>query len=641
MQLYEYLPFFVSNTKEFKELYKVLQPEADNLFTETDNRLKDMFVLGSSEEGTKHYEKIVSITPKLTDSLEKRQLDILAIYNEVPPFTYERLEEILTSTLGANNFKIKLDLENYFLEILLKRDKAPFESQINAMLERIVPVNIVLRYSIDWNKWKDLKPFKWSTMSTATWKEARESEEFNSMDEIQYITKEIFDEKLEQKLDTQVYNSDKSTFQLESDENLDTNNKTIVGAINELNTKIGDENGNIVSNDLLEVHYQPNNKYIKIGSTDNSKDNKNFTAIAIGKNALKSINKEHSSTKIDNVDNIAIGGGTLENLSIGDQNIYASYANIAIGSNTLNKLNSNNTNGYEAYANIAIGSNSLSELSTGGHNISIGVNSLSKVTGDDSNNISIGYNSASYASNYSDCVMIGNTNDVFAKGEYDNNVVIGNSAMYSSSSFSDSVIIGTNSTKYVKGNNFFVIGSNVYNNYATDGVDITNTGTLGNDKITHIKANVTAFTALSDKRTKRDIVPADLDICLENVKKIPLSYYAYKKECSNQYDEHKLGWLAQDVQIVFPKSVQAISRAFNKLDEKGNPIIIKKKIRTLNEQGIEVDQEQEVVDQYIIDDCLELTPDQMLPTLWGAVQNLINKIENLEEEIKVLKNKQK
>lgn len=181
MQLYEYLPFFVSNTKEFKELHKVLQPEVDNLFTETDNRLKDMFVLGCSEYATKRYEKIVSITPKFTDSLEKRQLDILAIYNEVPPFTYERLEEMLSSLLGQDGFKIYLDIPKYYLKVTLNRDNQQFAKQVNDMLERIAPVNITLDYSIDWNTWGDLKIFNWKSLSSATWKEAREDEKYNSI----------------------------------------------------------------------------------------------------------------------------------------------------------------------------------------------------------------------------------------------------------------------------------------------------------------------------------------------------------------------------------------------------------------------------------------------------------------------------
>ncbi len=181
MQLYDYLPFFVYNTKEFKELFKILQPKIDSLFIETDKILTDMFVLGCSEYATKRYEKIVGIMPKLTDSLEKRQLDILAIYNEVPPFTYERLEEMLEALLGKDGFKMSLDIPSYYLKIVLKRDKLQFIKQVNDMLERIVPVNIILDYSIDWNTWSDLKPFTWGTLLSATWKEVREDERFNTI----------------------------------------------------------------------------------------------------------------------------------------------------------------------------------------------------------------------------------------------------------------------------------------------------------------------------------------------------------------------------------------------------------------------------------------------------------------------------
>lgn len=182
MQLADYIPFFVANTKEFKELHKVLQPEVDSLFKEADNRLIDMFVLGSSPYATVRYEKIVGIVPKLTDSLYKRQLDILAIYNEVPPFTYERLEEILISLLGIGGFKIQLDIEKFYLKVILSKENLQYEKQVNDILERIVPVNITLDYEVDWNTWGDLKAFTWEEISNATWKQAREDEKFNSIE---------------------------------------------------------------------------------------------------------------------------------------------------------------------------------------------------------------------------------------------------------------------------------------------------------------------------------------------------------------------------------------------------------------------------------------------------------------------------
>lgn len=181
MLLKEYLPSFVADTKEFKELHKVCQPEVNNLFNESNNRLIDMFVLGCSEYATKRYEKIVGTIPKLTDTLEKRQLDILAIYNEVPPFTYERLFEMLTSLLGVDGFKIYLDIPKFYLKVTLSKKNIQFKNQVNDMLERIVPVNIILDYDIDWNTWGDLKPFTWGKMYTATWKEAKEDERFNSI----------------------------------------------------------------------------------------------------------------------------------------------------------------------------------------------------------------------------------------------------------------------------------------------------------------------------------------------------------------------------------------------------------------------------------------------------------------------------
>ena len=181
MQLYEYLPFFVYNTKEFKELHKVLQPEIDNLFLESENRLIDMFVLGSSEYATRRYEKIVGIIPKLSDTLRKRQIDVLAIYNEVPPFTYERLIEMLTSILGVDGFKIELNIKKFTLKVILKRDKLPYFNAVNDMLERIVPVNILLNYGVDFNTWGDLKPFTWKKVGEYTWLQALTEEELNSI----------------------------------------------------------------------------------------------------------------------------------------------------------------------------------------------------------------------------------------------------------------------------------------------------------------------------------------------------------------------------------------------------------------------------------------------------------------------------
>lgn len=180
MLLNDYLPTFIANTKEFQELFKVLQPKINELYEKGDNILKDMFVLGSSEEATKRYEKIVGIVPKLSDSLIKRQLDILAIYNEVPPFTEDRLKELLTSLLGEDGFTFSIDIQTYTVKVVLNRKKLEFLNEVNDMLERVVPMNMIIDYKVDKNIWLDLTTFKWAELKDATWEEAREDDRFNS-----------------------------------------------------------------------------------------------------------------------------------------------------------------------------------------------------------------------------------------------------------------------------------------------------------------------------------------------------------------------------------------------------------------------------------------------------------------------------
>jgi hypothetical protein len=63
----------------------------------------------------------------------------------------------------------------------------------------------------------------------------------------------------------------------------------------------------------------------------------------------------------------------------------------------------------------------------------------------------------------------------------------------------------------------------------------------------------------SDERVKEDIVLADLDLCYDNVKKIPLKHFKWKYEHFDDeqiYDRRKLGWIAQDVEKVFKKAVR-------------------------------------------------------------------------------------
>jgi|694.fasta_scaffold03561_2 hypothetical protein len=124
------------------------------------------------------------------------------------------------------------------------------------------------------------------------------------------------------------------------------------------------------------------------------------------------------------------------------------------------------------------------------------------------------------------------------------------------------------------------------------------------------KLSSSTWTISSDIRLKKDIINADLNLCYNNIKNLPLKRYTWKNEIySNDQinDRSKLGWIADDVELIFPNSVKKIN-AFG------------------------------------YDDCKSLNNDQVIVTLYGAIQKLIiiseeknNIIKNLENQYNSLK----
>lgn len=110
----------------------------------------------------------------------------------------------------------------------------------------------------------------------------------------------------------------------------------------------------------------------------------------------------------------------------------------------------------------------------------------------------------------------------------------------------------------------------------------------------------TTWTIPSDRRIKENIVKASYETCLENVKNIELYRFNFKDNIVNTNDLNQLGFIAQEVQSVYPKAVEV-----NMIKDKNG----------------------------VIPDLLSLNTTQIDYTLYGAVKELIKKVEILEQKI--------
>ena len=171
----------------------------------------------------------------------------------------------------------------------------------------------------------------------------------------------------------------------------------------------------------------------------------------------------------------------------------------------------------------------------------------------------------------------------------------------------------------------------------------------------------------SDERVKENIEDANLDICYDTINKLSLKRFKWKDQFyPNISDRNSVGFIAQEVETIFPKSVNKVKETFltNKLLTPCNQELIS----SINKEGeIITDIKGYVLKKdgnnykdtsgnniykdisgnlfieentyETIEDFRSIDVDQLNKTLFGAVKKLINKVTELEEKIKVLENK--
>ena len=151
------------------------------------------------------------------------------------------------------------------------------------------------------------------------------------------------------------------------------------------------------------------------------------------------------------------------------------------------------------------------------------------------------------------------------------------------------------------------------------------------------KPSSALWTIVSDERIKEDIELADLDLCYEAIKGIPLKRYKWRDDiytAEQVTDRRKLGWIAQDVEAIFPKAVGTHEFKYNQvfvetiipaveeeLDADGNVITPAQPERI--EKG-------KLISEDVIEDCRDLDSDQLYAAMYGAIQKLMVKVETLE-----------
>ena len=157
---------------------------------------------------------------------------------------------------------------------------------------------------------------------------------------------------------------------------------------------------------------------------------------------------------------------------------------------------------------------------------------------------------------------------------------------------------------------------------------------LGNAEITALECQVQTISALSDKRVKEDVSLANTAQCLVDVNRLPVSRYKYKDFTGIHLDVHRTGFMADDVEKVFPKSVHIADRTFPLLDENGNKVY-EQEVDEYGNPVVDIEGNPVMKEKtFVLEDVKTIAMEMAIPTMWGAIQELTKRVEYLENERK-------
>lgn len=141
-KMIDYYPDILKPYREIQGISDGDQWLFSRLWDAADQAFDDQFVTIAGEYGIKRWEKILDIYPAKEESLEDRRFRVLSRLNEKLPFTIRMLRRQLEDLCGAGNATAQL--KDYFLYVGIKDQSKSAVTDIQDLLLRVVPVNLVI-----------------------------------------------------------------------------------------------------------------------------------------------------------------------------------------------------------------------------------------------------------------------------------------------------------------------------------------------------------------------------------------------------------------------------------------------------------------------------------------------------------------
>lgn len=159
--------------KQFAVVVGMETPEIEDLWDGCDNIRNDLFIESLATAGASRTEGIMGLKVKATDSLEVRRFRIAAKNNEQLPYSFNIIDQQLATLCGDDGYSFTVDYAAREITARVALTAKGMYDEIENLLLRIRPANMVVDLSLLYNRWYILSTKRWSELSTKTWYQVR------------------------------------------------------------------------------------------------------------------------------------------------------------------------------------------------------------------------------------------------------------------------------------------------------------------------------------------------------------------------------------------------------------------------------------------------------------------------------------
>ncbi len=163
------LPPQLENMYEFREIDRVSDRQMLLFQVAIENLEDDLMIATSTRAGIERRERILGIVPKAGVNIDVRRANVLLAWFDVYPYTRLDLQRRLDLLCGAGRCTVSYNAAAQTMHVSLNLRAKDRKEDVEALLDRIVPLMVVISVEIIYNKWSMYRPKTWHEVKAKTW----------------------------------------------------------------------------------------------------------------------------------------------------------------------------------------------------------------------------------------------------------------------------------------------------------------------------------------------------------------------------------------------------------------------------------------------------------------------------------------